>query len=113
MNDTTKNLIKAIQEYKPLKAVEYVYKAIYDDSGKVTKLTYEETNEQHIIITKEEFEKYPLFNRLYIINGKLVEKEKNYYINKLNLADGERWFTSKSNMLIMGNEKGWDERRNN
>ena len=112
LNDTTKNLIKALEEYKPLPSIVYIFKAVYNDTGKVTELTYADTDKQHIIISKEEYEKFPFIDRLYVIDGKLIEKQKSYYVNRLALIEGNRWYTSKSNMLIMGNERGWDERRN-
>lgn len=112
MNETTLNLIKALKEYTPAEIKPIIIKLIYDkETGIVNGFTMEDTDEPWIEISKEQFDAGIHYKKLRVVNNKLeeiiVDNPK-----KLLLESGNKWYTKEENMLIMGNERGWDERRN-
>lgn len=112
MNETTKNLLIALEKYKFEEPKPVVIKLVYDkETGLIEGITTEETDKPWLPVTQEEYTFGIPYKALRVVDGKLVPIPK-VYTKKLPLVDGERWFTTKENMLIMGNEKGWDERRN-
>jgi hypothetical protein len=111
LNETTKNFLKAISEYKlePVKPI--VIKLTYDPiTNIVNGCTYDDTDEPWIEITREQYELGIHYKKLKVVNGKLEEIPR-IKIKQLALVEGSRWFTTKENMLIIGDERGWDERR--
>jgi hypothetical protein len=74
MNETTLNLIKALEEYKPIEAVPVVIKMTYDpETLIVTGTTVEDTDGPWIEITQEQYDAGIQFKRLKVINGKIEE----------------------------------------
>lgn len=112
MNETTKNLIIALQDYKVEVPKPEIIKLTYDkDTGIVDGCTAEDTDKPWIEISKEQYDAGIFYKRLKVVDGKLIEIQK-ITIKNLPLVEGERWFTTRDNMLIIGNERGWDERGN-
>jgi hypothetical protein len=113
LNETTKNLLIALENYKVEQPKPIVIKLIYDkDTGLIEGITTEETNKPWLPVTKEEYNAGIPYKALKVINGKLIPMPKIHF-KLLPLIKGNRWFTTKENMLIIGNENGWDERGNN
>lgn len=111
MNETTKNFLQAIKEFDPGKPKPTVIKLTYDPvTNIVDGVTFEETDKPWIEITREQYNAGFQYKRLKVVDDKFEEIPKINVI-KLPLVPGNTWFTSKENMLIMGNERGWDERR--
>jgi hypothetical protein len=111
MNETTKNLLQALADYKPPKTKPIVIKLTYDlVTGIVNGLTFEDTDKPWIEISREQYDAGIQYKQLKVVNGKLEEIPR-IRLKRLPLVEGTRWYTTKSNMLIMGNERGWDERR--
>lgn len=112
LNETTKNLLIALNEHVEKQPAPVIIKLIYDDvTGIVNGFTMEETDKPWIEITREQYNAGFQYKRLKVVNGKL-EEIKRTTTKELQLVEGNRWFTTKENMLIIGNERGWDERRN-
>lgn len=114
LNDTTKNLIKALEEFVPVNPKPIVYKLTYDkETGIVNGCTIDENVDlPWVEISKEQYLSGMPYRRLRVVNGK-IEEIKQDSIKQLSLVEGNRWYTNKSNMLIIGNDNGWDERKNN
>ena len=91
-----------------------VYKLVYDpETFLVTERTIDETDKPYIPITLDEFLATKLnFRSLRIVGDKYEEVIPEKPDSKLPLAQGEKWKTTESNMLIPGNDRGWDERKN-
>ena len=112
MNETTANFIEAIRNYKPIEIKPVILKMIYDaETGIVEGVTGEDTDKPWIEITREQYDSNFYKKNLKVVNGKIEEIVRCTY-QKPSLVKGERWKTHKSNMLIIGNDKGWDERSN-
>lgn len=111
MNETTKNFLIALSEYNPPVCKPVIIKLVYDaDTGIVENIEFGDTDKPYVEISREQYEAGVHFRRLRVVNGKLEGIPK-IRIKKLALVDGNTWHTT-NNMLIMGNERGWDERRN-
>lgn len=111
MNETTRNLIQAIREYKEEPVKPVVLKLTYDkETGIAGDIITEDTDLPWIEITKEQYAAGMQYKKLRVVNGKIEEIKKNRLRN-LPLIEGNKWFTSRVNMLIVGNERGWDERK--
>jgi hypothetical protein len=105
-----KNLLIALSEYKPPTCKPIIIKLTYNkDTGIVDGFTMEETDKPWIEITREQYNAGIQYKKLKVVNGKLEEIAK-VRIKKLPLVEGNRWHTTKENMLIIGDERGWDER---
>lgn len=112
LNETTKNLLKAFEDYSPPETSKIIIKLTYDKStGIIDGHTFEDTNKPWIEITREQYDKGVHLKRLRVVDGKLEEIQYTN-VKKTMLVEGNRWFTTKENMLIIGNERGWDERGN-
>ena len=112
MNETTKNLLKALAEYVPPIPKKIVIKLLYDEiTGDVYSFTFEDTDKPFIEISREQYNANLHLKKLKVIDGKLVEIKKDHSF-KLPLVNGTTWFTTSENMLIIGKEKGWDARTN-
>lgn len=112
LNETTKNLLTVLNEYKEKQPVPVVIKLTYNPHTMlVDGFTMEDTDKPWIEITREQYEAGFETKKLRVVNGKLEEITKDN-LKKLPLVEGKRWKTSASNMLIIGNERGWDERGN-
>lgn len=110
MNETTANLIQALEEFNPNPPQKIVIKLTYDPTTSyVTGCTFEDTTEPYVEITHEQWKNGFHYQQLKIVNGKPVVRER---IRKqhLQLVPGNKWYTDKDNMLIMGKERGWSER---
>lgn len=113
LNETTKNLLIALTNYKMENPKPVIIKLTYNaDTGLVDGFTMEETDKPFVEVSREQYDTGIQYKRLKVVDGKLVEITKITFI-KLPLIEGNRWFTSKNNMLIIGNERGWSERGNN
>jgi len=113
MNDSMRNLLKVLENLKPFEVKPVVIKLLYDaETCLVNGVTFEETDRPYVEITREQFDQGIQYKKLRVVNGKLEEVPRKK-IKKLSLVQGNRWFTTKDNMLIIGNERGWDERGNN
>ncbi len=111
MNETTKNFLQAIQEFKITPAKAVVIKLTYElDTCIVDGFTFEDTDKPWIEITREQYNAGIQYRQLKVVDGKLIEIPR-IRIKKLPLIEGNRWYTTKENMLIIGIERGWDERR--
>lgn len=111
MNETTKNFLQAIKEHKFIPAAPIVIKLTYDPITKIVDgFTFEDTDKPWIEISREQYNAGIQYKQLKVVNGKLEEISR-IRIKKLPLVEGTRWYTTKENMLIIGNERGWDERR--
>jgi hypothetical protein len=111
MNETTKNLLQALAEYKAPVSKPIVIKLTYDpDTNIVDGWTFEDTDKPWIEITREQYNQNIQHKKLKVVNGKLEEIPR-IRLKKLPLVEGTTWYTTKGNMLIIGNERGWDERR--
>lgn len=110
-NINLQNLLIAVQNYKWVYPKEIIRKLIYDPKTKlVTGFTVEETDLPHIVITKEQWADGDILDKkLMIVDGQIVEVPREVIKKVLPLVKGNRWFTTESNMLIIGNERGWDE----
>ena len=74
MNETTLNLIKALQEYKPLEMPPVVIKLTYDpETLFVTGATFEDTDSPWVEITQEQYDAGIQFKKLKVVNGKIEE----------------------------------------
>lgn len=110
MNETTANLIKAINELVVTPAPKIAFKLTYDpETNYVTGCTCDNTALPFIEITREQWEQGLHYKKLQVIDGKIAEVTK-HYVTTLRLMAGNRWFTDSSNMLIMGKDRGWDGR---
>ncbi len=111
MNETTKNFLQAIREYKePPPPPKPIIKLTYDpDTKYVTGYTFEDTTEPYVEITYEQWKSGFYYQSLQVVDGKPVRIERNRKA-QLALVPGSRWFTDQSNMLIMGKDKGWQRR---
>jgi hypothetical protein len=84
MNETTMNLLKAIQEYKEPEVTPIVIKLIYDpETTLVTGFTFEDTDKPWVEITREQYDSGLPFKKLKVVNGKIEEitretKKKNF-----------------------------------
>lgn len=95
-----------VEKPKPI-----VIKLTYDvETGIVDGFTFEETDKPWVEITREQFNLGFHYKRLRVVNGKIEEITKDLTI-KVAIVPGNRWFTDESNMLIIGKDRGWDERR--
>lgn len=112
LNETTKNLLIALSEYKEEQPVPVVIKLTYNkETGLVDGFTMEDTDKPWIEITREQYDSGIIAKKLRVVNGKLEEVTRDNSI-KLPLVKGNRWRTTESNMLIIGKERGWNERGN-
>lgn len=112
MNETTKNFLKALNEFvtEPIDPISI--KLTYDpDTFYVTGCTSGDTDQPYVEITHEQWRKGFHYQKLKIVDGKptVVERIRK---KELALMHGNRWHTDRSNMLIIGTDKGWDERTN-
>lgn len=111
MNETTKNFLQAIQEFKPTPAQAVIIKLTYDPvTNIVDGFTFEDTDKPWVEITREQYNQGLQYKQLKVVDGKILEIPR-IRTKKLPLVEGNRWYTSKENMLIIGTERGWDERR--
>ena len=111
MNETTKNLIQALKEFKPEQPKPVVIKLTYDPlTNIVDGFTFEETDKPWIEISRQQYDEGIHFKKLKVVNGKLEEISR-IRLRKLPLIKGNKWFTDKDNMLIIGKDNGWDERK--
>lgn len=114
LNETTKNFLQSLKDFK--EEQEYtpiIIKLTYnEETGIVDGYTMEDTEKPWIEITREQYNLGIQYKRLKVVDGKLVEILK-VTTKKLPLVQGDRWYTTKENMLIIGKERGWDERGNN
>lgn len=112
MNETTKNFLQAIKEFNPKKPAPIVIKLTYDPiTNIVNGLTFEDTDLPWVEITREQYNAGIQYKQLKVVDGKLEEILR-LKLKKLPLVQGNKWYTQANNMLIIGNERGWDERRN-
>lgn len=110
MNETTLNFLRAISEFTPDTAPLITIKLTYDpDTLYVTGCTFNETDQPFVEITREQWNNGFHYQRLKIVNGRPTAVER-VRKRQLALVPGNRWHTEASNMLIIGNGKGWDER---
>ena len=107
--------MKMFLDSQPKEEKPVVYKLVYDpETFLVTERTIDETNKPYIEITREQFiSTMNNFNSLRIVGNKYEEVIPEEPSSVLPLAEGDKWKTSNDNMLIMGNDKGWDERKGN
>lgn len=111
MNETTRNLIQAIREYKSPPVNPTILKLTYDkETGIAGGIITEDTDLPWVEMTKEQYLSGMQYKKLRVVNGK-IEEIKKIRLRKLPLVEGKKWFTSRVNMLIIGNERGWDERK--
>jgi hypothetical protein len=74
MNETTLNLLKALEEYTPPEVKPIVIKLMYDpETHVVLGATFEDTDKPWIEITKEQYDSGLPFRRLKVVNGKIEE----------------------------------------
>jgi hypothetical protein len=112
LNETTKNLLIALSENIEKQPAPVIIKLTYNSvTGLVDGFTMEETDKPWIEISREQYNAGFQCKKLKVVNGKL-EEIKRSTTKELLLVEGNRWFTTKENMLIIGNERGWDERGN-
>jgi hypothetical protein len=106
-----RNLLIAISEYVPLETKPIIIKLTYDaNTGLVDGLEFYDTDKPYIEISREQYEANLHFKRLRVVDGKLEEIPR-IRLTKLALVTGDTWYTT-NNMLIIGNERGWNERGN-
>ena len=111
MNETMRNLLIAISEYVPSETKPIIIKLTYDaNTGLVDGLEFYDTDKPYIEISREQYEAGIHIGQLQVVNGKL-ERVARIRLKKLTLVSGNTWYTT-NNMLIMGNERGWNERGN-
>lgn len=110
MNETTANLIKVLSEYVEPEPAKVVIKLTYDPvTSIVTGWTFEDTTEPFVEITHEQWKNNFHCQPLKIVDGRPVVRERHRKV-ELRLVPGSKWTTDKSNMLIMGKDRGWDKR---
>ena len=110
MNETTENFIKALSELSLAPIESIIIKLTYDPITQyVTGCTFEETDQPFVEITREQWNSGLHYQTLRVINGKPVAVERNRK-RELALVPGNQWHTDRSNMLVIGTDKGWDER---
>lgn len=111
MNETTKNLLIALRDYKPPECKPVIIKLIYDaETGIVENIEFGDTDKPYVEITREQYEAGLHYRHSRVVNGKL-EPIPRIRLKQLALVEGSTWYTN-DNMLIIGNKRGWDERRN-
>lgn len=111
MNETTKNFLLALSEYTPPISKPVVIKLVYNaDTGIVENIEFGNTDKPYVEISREQYEAGIHFQQWRVVNGKL-ESIPRVRTKKLALVNGNTWYTT-NNMLIIGNERGWDERGN-
>ena len=108
-------LEKALKEFVPPTPEAIVFKFIYDPkSGYVTACTVHDTDQPFIVVTAEQYDAYK--GKLWkLVDGKLVERKYMFPHEEPEgppVVEGSTWKTTEDNMLIMGNDKGWDDRNN-
>lgn len=112
LNETMRNLLTALDDYNPEETIPVVIKLTYDKvTGIVDGFTMEDTDKPWVEISKDQYNAGIQYRRLKVVDGQLVDNPK-ITTKELPLVEGKRWFTKKDNMLIIGNERGWDERGN-
>lgn len=110
LNETTKNLIEALNSVKE-ETTHFVIKLTYEAStGRVTGCTFDDTSEPWIEITRQQYN-----SNIHLVPGVVVEGKwspitKGRRIGK-RLKPGNTWHTVAGNMLIVGNDDGWDRVR--
>ena len=111
LNETTKNLLQALNEFKPAPVKPVDIKLLYDEkTGMVYSFTGGETDKPYVSITVEQYKANYHLKNLRVVNGKLEEVSR-IRLKQLPLVEGNKWFTHKDNMLVIGKDNGWDERR--
>ena len=109
LNETTENFLLALEKHVPQNNHQVVIKLTYDPiTNYVNGWTFENTDLPFVEITREQYDQGFQYKRLKIIDGIPVEIKKVSKID-LGLVKGNRWFTDRSNMLIIGLDNGWDE----
>lgn len=112
MNETTANLLKAISEFVPPPEPVIIIKLTYDPITQyVTGCTFDDTDQPFVEITRDQWNSGLHYQSLKIVDGKPVTIERKRK-KEFALVAGDRWHTDRSNMLIVGTDKGWDERKN-
>lgn len=112
--ETTNNLLKVLENYKPPVPRIPVIRVVYDEvTGNVITTTHDtETTEPHIIISQEEYDWLTTQMYLRVVNGKLESYDLNSEAPVLQLKEGTTWKTTEDNMLVMGNDTGWNDKSN-
>ena len=111
MNKTTENFFKVYNNWDPtIPPPPVIFRLIYDQkTGKATALTSQETEQIHIVITREQANRYPHQDpRAYVVDGKLEWKTKKLNIteqpNKLAVNEhADVAIITDYNMLIIDN----------
>lgn len=70
--------------------------------------TFEETTDTHMIISQEQYDYVITHQRLRVVNGQIIQVPIDE-AGTLFLKEGGKWKTAEDNMLIMGNDRGWDD----
>ena len=108
-NTTFQNLIEALSNQKNVEPVPIVIKLTYDpDTLYVNGITFEDTDLPWIEITRQQFNEGIQFKRLRVENNKLVEVVKQTAVRTRRLVPGNTWKTTKGNMLLIGEDDGWN-----
>lgn len=108
---TTRNLEIALELLQPIESKPIVRKLTYDPVTGITEsLTFEETNLPYVVITKEQYDNNVHLHRWKVIDGELTPIVK-APPRLLQLVPGNRWYTTAGNMLIIGEDDGWDKYR--
>lgn len=111
LNETTRNLLIALSEYVPPVCKPVIIKLTYDaTTGLVDGLEFFDTDKPYVEITREQYEAGVHFQCWRVVDGKLTRIPR-IRLKQLALVPGSKWYTT-NNMLIIGNERGWDERGN-
>lgn len=78
MNETTKNLWRALENYTPPETKPLVWRLVYDPvTGKPLNVITDETNRPYIEITRAEADTYPHQDpRVSVVDGKIVRNIK-------------------------------------
>lgn len=106
---TTRNFELALEALQPVESKPIVRKLTYDPVTGITQtLTFEDTNLPYVVITKEQYDKKIHLQRWKVVDGELTPIVK-APPRLLQLVPGNRWHTVAGNMLIIGDDDGWDK----
>jgi len=110
LNDTTKNLLIALEALEQPEPKKLVRKVLYDpETGLTNGFTFDDTNQPFVEITKEQYDQKVHIHTWKVVDGKLTPIVKARR-QVLQLVPGNRWHTVAGNMLIIGEDDGWDKR---
>lgn len=109
-NDNIATLEAALEALEHTAPKVLVRKVLYDpETGLTNGFTFDDTNQPYVEITKEQYDQKVHIHTWKVVDGKLTPIVKARR-QTLQLVPGNKWHTVAGNMLIVGDDDGWDKR---